>query len=179
MSNFLDDMAAAERAEQLAARKVGGRPAKDYAARGNVRISCDGCGFHCRASLLQLRRAMPLCGCGYGALTVCNFRDRLALDEDGALSELGAMAPGAAAELLRSERLRVAEFRDYFRGAEQREQRRVSRGGAAQQRCSYDGPGGCVRFASRGGLCAEHYADAHAGSSRGRAHAGVDLREIS
>jgi hypothetical protein len=114
----------------------GGRPAKDYAGRGNRKMECPACGFIARCSAGAIERAggLPSCACGE-CMILPNLRDRAAVEWDALETELVSYGRDAYDAAMRE--------LGYAGMVEPRTAPR--RSGAAQQRCQ--GPG-CHKFRS-------------------------------
>ena len=128
------------------ARNVGGRPAKDYRARGNRKLECPQCGFIARCSAAAIERAggLPTCGCGRGMI-VPNLRDRAAIEWDALAAELESYGRNAY----------DAAMRELGHVDMIAPRRSTERHGGAQRRCEVNG---CHKF-SAGRYCAEHEHD--------------------
>jgi len=152
------------------ARARGGRPARGYTARGNIKLSC-ACGFACRVTALALEQyGAPACACGRGALELANFRDIAALYPERALSELESVGPAIRAELVRELRAAGMDGLSGLAPSKARRERGDRKGGADQRRCQYAG-GYCSRYAGAGGFCAEHRSSS--GAELTPAHRGI------
>lgn len=136
-----------------APRNVGGRPAKDYSARGNRKIECPDCGFIARCSAASIERAggLPSCACG-AAMIVPNLRDRAVIEWDALEAELTALGVERDA----SGKVIADPFADAMRelGFDGMVISPYGnrRGGATQTRCEASG---CHKY-SAGRYCPEH-----------------------
>jgi hypothetical protein len=125
------------------AANPGGRPAKDYAARGNRKFECPECGFMARCSARAIERAggLPRCACG-GQTILPNLRDRAAVEWDALEAELVSYGRDAY----------DAAMRELGYAGMVEPRTRPAGSGLVQRRCEASG---CHKF-SAGRFCSEH-----------------------
>ena len=143
-------------------RNVGGRPAKDYKARGNRKIQCAVCSFTARTSAAQLRNVAELPTCCGEPMILPELRDRFALDPDTVWEEAQLEGMRLARErglqgfeLQQSQRahvnrvMRECGAKHLIVAPFQRDTR-----AAGTPRCK--GPGGCNKITNGAEYCDEH-----------------------
>lgn len=128
-------------------RNRGGRPAKDYRARGNRKLECPSCGFVCRCSAAAVARAggLPSCACGE-RMVVPELRDRAVIEWDALAAELQEAGPATWNRAMRE----LGHVDAIVTTHPER------RGGAERRRCTWDA-GYCTRWPLSGSdRCREH-----------------------